>query len=107
MNDLTLRDNIVADDSVIIIPVKNRSGKKSTGNVDVHEDSEGTRPAGPKKKKRYGRTTTKGKILISRSCRLLGKKPVVTEDEIERVADAVDRVAGNVPPRRFRTSGGR
>ena len=38
---------------------------------------------------------------------LLGKKPIVTEDEIERVADTVDRVTGNVPPRRFRTSGGR
>ena len=52
MNDLTLGDDIVADDSIVIIPAKNRSGKKSTDNVDVDEDSEGPRPAGPKKKKR-------------------------------------------------------
>ena len=52
MNDLALGDDIVADDSIVIIPAKNRSGKKSTDNVDVEEDSEGQRPAGPKKKKR-------------------------------------------------------
>ena len=52
MNDLALGDDIVADDSIVIIPAKNRSGKKSTDNVDVEEDSEGPRPAGPKKKKR-------------------------------------------------------
>jgi hypothetical protein len=52
MNDLALGDDIVADDSIVIIPAKNRPGKNSTDNVDVEEDSEGPRPAGPKKKKR-------------------------------------------------------
>lgn len=52
MNDLSLQDGNAADDSVIIIPAKNRSGKKSIDKVEVDEDSEDTRPVGPKKKKR-------------------------------------------------------
>ncbi|KAK2462014.1 hypothetical protein APHAL10511_006477 [Amanita phalloides] len=89
MNDLTLQAE--ADESVIIIPAKNQSRQISKGNTDFDEDSEDVRPAGPKKKKR-----------------LLGKKPIITEDEIERVAGAVDnKVSGNVPPRRFRSSGAR
>jgi kinesin family protein 20 len=49
---LTLQDDNAADDSVIIIPAKNRSGKKSIDKVEVDEDSEDIKPAGPKKKKR-------------------------------------------------------
>ena len=49
MKDLTLQDNIGADDSVIIVPAKSRS-KKNDGDVD--EDSDEIRPAGVKKKKR-------------------------------------------------------
>ncbi len=52
MNDLTLQDGNAADDSVIIIPAKNRSGKKSIDKVEADEDSEDMKPAGPKKKKR-------------------------------------------------------
>ncbi|KAF8632631.1 hypothetical protein AX15_001831 [Amanita polypyramis BW_CC] len=54
MKDLTLQDNVGADDSVIIVPAKNRSKKKPKveDNDDVDEDSDEIRPAGLKKKKR-------------------------------------------------------
>ncbi|KAM6497998.1 kinesin-like protein KIF23 [Amanita muscaria] len=51
MNELSLRDNVGSDDSVIIVPVKNRP-KESIDNGEADGDSDEVRPAGPKKKKR-------------------------------------------------------
>jgi len=60
MNGLTLQDDEEPDDSIIIVPAKNRP-KKSVENGEMDNDSDGAKP---KKKKRYVACAMgEGKIL--------------------------------------------
>ncbi|KAG6891054.1 hypothetical protein C0995_014143 [Termitomyces sp. Mi166 len=75
------------DDSMVILPAKNYKGRRSSSNFDDNDDDddeEGDSEPLPavKKKKRQ-----------------LGKKPVMTEEEIEKTTSAVERNAAKAAGR--------
>ncbi|KAG5728561.1 Kinesin-like protein KIF20B [Termitomyces sp. T112] len=72
------------DDSMVILPVKNYKGRRSSSNFDNDDDDEeGERLLPTVKKKK----------------RQLGKKSIMTEEEIERTTSAVERNAAKAAGR--------